>query len=234
MATYVMSDLHGNYEGYLKMLDLIKFSVKDVLFVNGDVIDRGDGGIKILQHMMLQSNIYPILGNHEYVAINSLKWLMQEITEENIGKIDNEIIQAISEWQDIGGQKTMEAFHKLSQEEKLDIIEYFHEFAPYEEVYVNGVRFVIVHAGLSNYSQEKKLDEYKLYELIFNAPDYDKVYFEDGYLVTGHLPTVAIKENPNPNKIFIKNHHIAIDCGAGYDGQVGCICLDTFEEFYNL
>ena len=31
---------------------------------------------------------------------------------------------------------------------------------------------------------------------------------------------------------FIKNNHISIDCGSGYDGTVGCICVDTFEEFY--
>ena len=66
MSTYVMSDIHGDYEGYLKILDKIKFSDSDVLYINGDVIDRGMGGIKILQHMMMHSNIYPILGNHEF------------------------------------------------------------------------------------------------------------------------------------------------------------------------
>ena len=63
MATYVISDVHGNYEGYMKILEMINFSEEDTLYVNGDVIDRGNGGIKILQHMMMQPNIYPILGN---------------------------------------------------------------------------------------------------------------------------------------------------------------------------
>jgi serine/threonine protein phosphatase 1 len=72
-----------------------------------------------------------------------------------------------------------------------------------------------------------------MYELIFEAPDYDRIYFPDKYLVTGHLPTKVIEGNPRPNKIFRKNNHIAIDCAAGYDGCVGCICLDTFEEFYS-
>ena len=61
---YVMSDLHGDYEGYMDILHKIKFSGQDVLYVVGDVLDRGKGGIKSLQHMMLQTNIYPILGNH--------------------------------------------------------------------------------------------------------------------------------------------------------------------------
>ena len=38
---YVMSDLHGEYEKYLEMLKKIKFTDDDVLYVLGDVVDRG-------------------------------------------------------------------------------------------------------------------------------------------------------------------------------------------------
>ena len=233
MATYVISDVHGNYEGYMKILELIHFSDEDTLYVNGDVIDRGMGGIKILQHMMMQPNIYPILGNHEYAAATCLRFLMKEITEESIGEIDEETIKNLMEWQNIGGQCTMDAFHKLSREEKQDIVHYLDEFSLYEEVSVNEKQFVIVHAGLTNFSPDRPLETYEMYELIFKAPDYDRIYFPDKYLVTGHLPTKVVEGNPRPNKIFRKNNHIAIDCAAGYDGCVGCICLDTFEEFYS-
>ena len=233
MATYVISDVHGNYEGYMKILELIHFSDEDTLYVNGDVIDRGTGGIKILQHMMMQPNIYPILGNHEYAAATCLRFLMKEITEESIGAIDEETIKNLMEWQNIGGQCTMDAFHKLSREEKQDIVDYLEEFSLYEEVSVNEKQFVIVHAGLTNFSPDRPLETYEMYELIFKAPDYDRIYFPDKYLVTGHLPTKVIEGNSRPNKIFRKNNHIAIDCAAGYDGCVGCICLDTFEEFYS-
>ena len=233
MATYVISDVHGNYEGYMKILKLINFSDADTLYVNGDVIDRGMGGIKILQHMMLHPNIYPILGNHEYAASTCLRFLMKEITEESISDIDEETIKNLMEWQNIGGQRTMDAFHKLSRDEKQDIVDYLDEFSLYEEVVVRGKRFIIVHAGLTNFSPERSLDDYEMYELIFKAPDYEQVYFKDAYLVTGHLPTMAIHGNFYPNRIFIKNNHIAIDCASGYDGCVGCICLDTFEEFYS-
>lgn len=43
------------------------------------------GGVRILQHMMMHSNIYPILGNHEYAAATCLRFLLKEITEENQG-----------------------------------------------------------------------------------------------------------------------------------------------------
>ena len=121
----------------------------------------------------------------------------------------------------------------IPREEKQDIVDYLDEFSLYEEVNVNGKQFVIVHAGLTNFSPDRPMEDYELYELIFKAPYYDTVYFPDKYLVTGHLPTKAIDGNLRPNKIFIQKNHIAIDCASGYDGCVGCICLDTFKEFYS-
>lgn len=61
---YVMSDLHGCYEKYVQMLKIIEFNSDDFLYIVGDVIDRGEDGIKILLDMMKRSNIIPILGNH--------------------------------------------------------------------------------------------------------------------------------------------------------------------------
>ena len=56
---YATSDLHGfPLEGFQNLLDHAGFSDNDYLFVLGDVIDRnGDGGIGLLQWMMLQPNV---------------------------------------------------------------------------------------------------------------------------------------------------------------------------------
>ena len=232
MAVYVMSDLHGNYDGFMSILKQINFSEKDELYIDGDVVDRGRDGIKILQYMMLQPNIYPIIGNHEYALMQVLDFLTKEITEDSISKIDEKTLQNIIEYQNIGGQVTLDEFHKLSKEEQQDIMEYLEEFTAYEEITVSGKSFVIIHAGIINFSPEKRLDDYQLYELIFKAPDYEKVYFKDKYLVTGHLPTRAI-EGAKPDEIYIANNHIAIDCASGYGGKVGCIRLDDFKCFYS-
>lgn len=40
-------------------------------------------------------------------------------------------------------------------------------------------------------------------------------------------------EKEYAGKIYKKHNHIAVDCGAFFkDGRLGCICLDTMEEFY--
>lgn len=232
MSIYCISDIHGDYEKYIKMLEFINFSDKDVLYVIGDVIDRGNQSIRILQDMMLRDNVIPIIGNHEYMAISCLKFLMNDITEDNIKNISDEMIQGLLEWQNVGGQTTMDEFHKLEREEQQDIIDYLEEFSLYETVRIHGNEFVLVHAGLSNFSEDKALEDYQLYEMIFEQPDYNEIYYKNKFLVTGHYPTRAIDNNPKPDYIYKANHHIAIDCGCGYGGQLGAICLDNGKEFY--
>ena len=69
---YVMSDIHGCYQTYLKMLEKIGLRESDTLYILGDVIDRGKDGIKVLMDMMMRPNVIPLLGNHEYMAAISL------------------------------------------------------------------------------------------------------------------------------------------------------------------
>ena len=167
------------------------------------------------------------------MGIQCLKFLIQEISEDSIHLLSEDIIQGLLEWQNVGGQTTMDEFHKLSMEDKQDIIDYLEEFSLYEEVVVNGREYILVHAGLHNFSQERPMEDYKLHELIFKCPDYSRVYFSNKYLVTGHLPTIGIEENKRPYFMYKGNNHIAIDCGSNCGGQLGMICLDTGEEFYS-
>ena len=132
--TYCMADIHGEYDRYIKMLEKINFQESDCCYVLGDVIDRSEGGIKILQDMMLRPNVYPILGNHEYMVANCMNWLLREITEESMRDLSPEALQGLSEWMSVGGSATIREFAKLSLEEREYIIEYLSEFALYEEV----------------------------------------------------------------------------------------------------
>lgn len=229
---YCCSDIHGEYDKYLKLINKIKLKEEDTLFILGDVIDRGEKSIEVLKDMMYRANVIPILGNHEYMAIQILPLLMQEITEETISEFNEEFVQGLLEWLNYGGQSTIDGFKKLSKDDKEDIIDYLMEFSLYEEVRVNGKEYVLVHAGLSNFSPERRISDYELYELIFERPEYNLKYFKDKFLISGHTPTRLIENNNRPDFIYKGNNHIAIDCGAVFGGQLAAICLDTGEEFY--
>lgn len=113
-------------------------------------------------------------------------------------------------------------------------MEYLGEFSAYEEVSAGNKDFLLVHAGLSNFSKRRSLDDYTLNELVWGRTDYEMKYFDDVFVVSGHTPTQNIKQNPRPGYIYRANNHIAIDCGACFGGRLAAICLDTDEEFYVL
>ena len=232
MAVYCVSDLHGDYQKYQRLFQTIDFSSHDLLYILGDVLDRGEKGIEILKDMMLQPNIIPILGNHEYIAYRSLRTLNQEISEKTIGQLDAGLLEGILEWKEIGGDKTLKEFQKLTPQERNDILDYLEEFSLYEEVYCQGRDYVLVHAGLDSFSEDRPLDDYNPSELLFHSPDYSKRYFTEKELVTGHLPTRANPCGDGKDRIYRGNGHIAIDCGCGFGGVLGVIRLDDGKEFY--
>jgi len=229
---YVMSDLHGCYKEYQKALEMIHFNAQDTLYVLGDVVDRGPEPVKILQDMMLRPNVIPIIGNHEYMALTVLKKLCVEITEETAGNyLSEEDMMNYLNWCMDGGQTTIRQFQKLSADERMDIIDYLEEFSLYEEVSANQKDYILVHAGLEPFAPEKPLENYTLSEVIFKSPDYEKEYFNNRYLVTGHRPTLQLKGEQR-GRILEKNHHVAIDCGCVYGGWLGVYCLDNGQSWY--
>ena len=70
MSTYVCSDIHGQYDLYKTMLNEINFTSEDHFYILGDMIDRGEDGIRVLQDVASRPNVTCLLGNHEYMMWN--------------------------------------------------------------------------------------------------------------------------------------------------------------------
>lgn len=116
---YVISDIHGCYEKYQELLQKIAFSEEDELYVLGDVVDRGPEPMKVLQDMMLRPNVYPILGNHDYMALKVLRKMNVEIQEENAeSHLTEKDLLDYMYWTQDGGDTTAKGFRRLSKEEK--------------------------------------------------------------------------------------------------------------------
>lgn len=230
MATYVISDIHGEFDKYIKMLELINFNDEDNLYILGDTLDRGPDPIKLLLDMSMRSNVFPLLGNHELMAIDILETLLVEIKEENCeSQIDGEVIGKLMEYQNNGGDITLKQFKELPYEERFDLLDYLKDFELYDVVDVGDKTFILSHTG--NVDSNKKLSEHSVEELVFGRADYDKQVFQDPnvYLVSGHTPTLAITGEP---EIYYKNNNINIDCGAAFGGRLSCLRLDDLKEFY--
>lgn len=234
MATYVISDIHGEYDMFVRLLDKIGLKETDTLYILGDVLDRGPHPIKVMRRLMEMPNVVPMVGNHELMAMACLDFLCREVTEETAAEVEFGVTEDLSCWLMNGSMTTIDEFYRLDRRMQRRIIEYIREFKTYAELTVNGEKYLLVHAGLGNFFPGKRMDDYTLDELLWERQDYEVQYFEDQYIVTGHTPTQNILGNPKPGFIYRKNRHIAIDCGAHIPGgRLAAVCLESGEEFYS-
>lgn len=222
---YVCSDIHGEYSAYLDFVNSI-LTNNDTLYVIGDVLDRGANAIDLIQDIMRRQNVVMLKGNHEKILADTLEELCGAISEREICSIINDSL-AIDK---IGQRETLFDFAKLNKSGQRDIIDFINGLPLYEELEVNGQNYLLVHGGLPDFS-DIPVEWYEENDLLFGPHDYDITHYEDTIVIVGHVPTRFI-HGATPDKILIRNDTIAIDCGCGFGGQLGILCLDTDEEFY--
>ena len=68
---FVVGDIHGRMDGFEKLLDSVNYDPQnDIIYSVGDMIDRGDRSYEVVCFFM-QTNAHAIMGNHEYMVIDS-------------------------------------------------------------------------------------------------------------------------------------------------------------------
>lgn len=229
---YVTSDLHGDFEKYEDGLKKINLKADDSLFIVGNIVGGVGESMEILQDMMYRTNVYPIMGNQEYMAKITLTALLENIDAlKNLADFKNEE-SGLATWLKEDGLPIMEEFLRLSEGKREQVVEFLEDFSEYDSITVKNKEYLLVHGGLGNFSLEKDIEEYTLEELVLAPTDYEKTYFEDKILVTGHTQTETLAGTNFQEKIYQGNGQIALHCGCGFGGSLGILCLDTGEEFY--
>ena len=232
---YVISDLHGYYDLFIKLLEKISFSEFDLLYIIGAVCDRGPDSLKILFYIQEHDNIILIKGNHEY--------MMQEALYYGVYYDDIDYpSKAFKLWIANGGNTTMENIREYLQKDKLkhedyrvvrsaflkNLYEYLNNLPEYLEIEVNNQSYVLVHAGID---VKRPLDKQDLDTLLWIREGF---YLQRGDLtkiyIFGHTPTALLNKDYSFNIWLDEVHHnkIGIDGGlaCGTVGQLNCLCLN--------
>lgn len=219
--TYVMSDVHGEYSLFLELLSKINFSNNDILYICGDIIEKGPESIRLAKYIFSHNNIKVIRGNHEEAFLKYFYSLMRD----REGNYD-EVLTKLREY--IGGDDS----HLLDW----DVVDSI-ERLPY---YIETEDFICVHAGVP-LGEDGKIPDLKtvpVEELIYNrkfkmpevAPlDSRCVFyghtssmsvFGDARIVEFHRGIVP----PKSIKDIIKVH---LDTGVFTSGVLACFCVET-------
>ncbi len=184
--------------------------------------------------MMKNDHMILLMGNHERMAYAILSQLEHKIVQGN-ERIKQRHLRAIHPicnlWFRSGGWATLKAYSALGKNDRESILNYMGDALPYFELQINDTRYVLVHAGIKDFDPKKELWEYRVDDFLYDRMDYEKTYFEDAYVISGHTPTDLIDPEYS-GRIIHKNRHIVIDCGAYWGKALGCLCLDTMKEYY--
>lgn len=229
MANYVLSDIHGDIDRWNKMKSLIEFTSEDRMWIIGDVIDRGEHGISILQEIMNMPNVTLILGNHECMMIDN--W--------NIKENDPDIEEVRDNWMYNGGWPTVQAMMKLPEEEQEKIIRYVKNCPPIAKLKtVDGRKYIIAHGWFTESTT-------KLFDIVWGRPDKQSnpELNDETQLIIGHTPVEYFCNNIDEMRAMKKSHakilhaphFIDIDCGCGHDrswSRLSCLRLNDMKEFY--
>ena len=218
MSTYVLSDLHGQYDKFMDMLKLIKFNDNDKMYILGDIFDRGPDPLKILDYIICKKNIDFIPGNHEYMFL------------EFYNTYDARL------WSYNGGRTTMTQLMKRGEDYLKALYDYLTKL-PLVKVHD---KFILTHAGLY---LPKNQNQYTLQEILslqnaeFNLWSRSNInnerQYKDYTVICGHTPTLYVDPDQYQMSIVRRKGTIYIDCGATFsDGRLACLRLEDNKEFY--
>lgn len=225
---YVCSDIHGCWNRYEQAIARLKKN--DTLLVLGDVIDRGEDGIRILQDIMQQKNVQLLLGNHESMMLHSLvdaKWQECWLHPRN------------------GGEPTYKELCKLSPSKQIEMVSFLHSLPICTEVEIKkDKKFRLSHGSFGG----------DAYSMVWESPFRNEISFpkqeasDSWNYVHGHVYVQSISPFADverlddvPYSMIQKDNTYLIDGGCALHNTIRdkdipnaliLFCLDTGEREY--
>lgn len=234
----IIGDIHSRYEKLTAVLGKASYNPdSDILYSVGDFCDRGKDAVKTLRFLMSQNNLRAVIGNHDIILQN---WLYTGLRDES--------------WQHyLGGNKTIQDIiyrNHLDQQERIKIAEWLRNL-PLVRI---EDKYIIVHGGIPYRRTMEDLLRYQTgkrsqFDMTTNdeSPAWDRDYMLSAYaeinpkikdeifmkaepfntdktIFVGHTPTLD-----GVPFISEKYHLVALDTGAGGNGPLTLMNMDTME-----
>lgn len=226
MSVYAVSDLHGQFDAFAEGLESIDLQESDTLYVIGDAVDRGPDGIRILEYIKDHPNMDLLIGNHEFMMLNSV----------DPGGADKCSGEDADLWLFYnGGVATYEQYRRLPPEERRSLLSWLRKRSVIKTLDVKGKPFCLTHSYFREDLADKTYDELSYQEvsdIVWRSvyrlePDThgEDIYGEYDYtFITGHVPVILVmreftaRHNYNDLGVFEKGNFIDIDggCAIGY------------------
>ncbi len=224
MATYAVADIHGQLKTFLAGLKEIGFSSDDRLYVLGDAIDRGPAGMKLLQMIMQKPNMDLIIGNHEFMMLNSV--------DPGGEKFCNGEDAALWLYYN-GGDETYKRYKITGKAKRVALLDWLRSRCVIKTIELEGRKICLSHSyykeGLEN-TEYKDMSYRDVWNIVWTSiyrddPETKGTFIYDDYdytFITGHVPVQRIRkfieheEDFGCLKAFTKGNLIDIDGGCAF------------------
>lgn len=222
--TYILSDVHGEYELLLRLLEKIGFSDGDTLISCGDMIEKGKDSVRTARLFFSLKHSVLLAGNHEY-AFLKYYWALMRQTDDYDGVL----------------QKLQAYFPHDGDLLDWDTVDSF-EALPY---FFEAEEYICVHAGVPFDGAgrilplDKASPEQLVYDRVFKDPNVLPVGGKCVFF--GHTPTENLGLPPRITPYlragtrgervseYIKVH---LDTGTYFSGVLGCFRTDDCRIFH--
>ncbi|PGZ01317.1 serine/threonine protein phosphatase [Bacillus cereus] len=235
----VISDIHGELNLLKELLHKVNFKDVDYLIINGDLCEKGNDSIGVVNYVMdlvvSKSNVYVVEGNCEVV--------IEALVNENPALINYLCTRKNTIFNEWLGQLNVTVNEKSNiREVKNLLMSHFSKEIKWLTELPTAIEtedYIFVHAGLEDREDWKNTDRKNA---IAMPEFFNRSHRADQYVVVGHWPVVNYSEEaPSNNPVIDKNKKIiAIDGGNAIKeaGQLNAFIIhrevlnDTFSSAY--
>ncbi len=224
MKTYIISDIHGEYDLFCRLMEKVGFSDEDTIISCGDMIEKGEHSVRLAKLLFSMKNAVLLAGNHEYDFLKYYWSLMRETEDYGL------VLRKLQEYFPYDGELL-----DWETADRFEALPYFYETEEY----------ICVHAGVPLDERgnilplKQATPEQLVYDRNFKEPDIlprggECVFF-------GHTPTINLGLEPRI-KCYLRDgkrgdhvrdyHKIHLDTGVYHSGVLGCLRVEDCREFY--
>lgn len=221
--TLVIGDIHGGLKALIQLLDRAEISPDDTLIFLGDYVDGWSDSANVVSYLIelaKQNTCLFLRGNHDDLTH---RWLRS-------GELNQQ-------WLQHGGQSSIDAYRKFSDQEKRQHLEFYDQMLNY---YTDKENRLFVHAGFTNLKgPEAEYDpvpfywDRTLWELALSldpglTPEetrYPKRLSLFKEIFIGHTPVTRIGKTSPFKAANVWN----VDTGAAFRGKLSLLDVNTKE-----
>ncbi|MDV3349783.1 serine/threonine protein phosphatase [Leptolyngbyaceae cyanobacterium CCMR0082] len=215
-----IGDIHGHYDGLMRLLEAVDLNLQDEVYFVGDLIDRGPQSRQVVNYV--RDNGYRcVMGNHEQLLLEAFP----------NGEAH---MPAFQGWLYSGGQSTLSSYTSVD-----DLFDHVHWIQDLP-LYMDLGDIWLVHAGLN---PQRTLEEQTSHEYCWirdGFHSHKQPYFPDKLIITGHTITFTLP-GVEPGEIARGPGWLDIDTGAYHPKSGWLTALDMdgsmvyqFNVFNNM